>query len=247
MNNLENKLPTTGNVGSRPSLMAQTVAASIAPEVGNGQQPTRVLAELGGKQSSTRFVSPAAAMVLSAVVVATGAAYWVGSRVNASSSAAEPYVVAPPPAATARTERAATTASPSVELPDGGAAKIIAGDIAAAADLPTTVTSVAVAAPEKAQPRAAAETRPRERVKSAFIASTRDKTPHQKARPVASTATVAAARSRSKPIAAATKTRSGSSPRLARATTSPIVSKRARPDTDTELLAAMLRRSGGEQ
>ena len=252
MNNSENKKPTVGNAAHRPSLMGHAADPSAAPDMRAGQSSTRVLADLGGQKSSTSFKGTAAALISGAVVVAAGSVYWASRSSAPAALATAPHLNAAPTVATATVPpapespkaapvvlAAATAASP-LAVPEAGAARIISDEsnIARSSKPLAAVMPTPAMMPSKARPAGASGA-------PARSLSAESDPFREKSRPYVKTATVA--KDGPKAAAPATKERTAAPSRLARATPAHVASKRADADTDTDLLAAMLRRSGGNQ
>lgn len=268
MNTSKNKTPNTGNTAPRPSLMGSAATApSAMPDTRAALQSTRVLADLGGQKSSTRFKGATAALISGAVLVAAGSAYWASSRLSAPTTLpTAPQIAAAPPAANVPASvpaesskpappvvvAVATAASPSAAAPtETGAARVIAdeGNTAANSNPLAAVVPTPATTPAKTRNVAATGAHSSEPAKpsSVRVASAQGEPLREKPRAAARAATVAKAKDNVKSAAAVAKERNASSSRQARSTSAQLASKRADSDTDTDLLAAMLRRGSGNQ
>lgn len=240
MSNLSNKASGAG----RPSLMSTPPAPSTAPNLRAGSMPTRVLADLGGQKTSYRRSAVAALLVLGAIGVAAGSVYWAQLSFKPSATSAVQLASAAPAEARAPANAAAASAAPTP-------APVPAADAAAA---PAEVSAAKIVTAEAA-PAAAATTRPAATETPPPATSTSGTTPPapdksaqpapRKAQPEKARA-VATAKASSKPVAVATAKPRPKNQRVADGNTKRNeTAKRADPDTD--LLAAMLRRSGSPQ
>lgn len=259
MNDTNQKAPGA----SRPSLMSAAPAASTTHDFPGGptSPPTRVLADLGGSTSTQRTKTAVATLVSGVIVVAAGGIYWASTHssnvtlaVNQTSPAqlAASALPARAPSDALLTSNAAAPAPTPAAAPEPvtTAARIVIDDTVAnkvappVADAPAVAVAAAAIPPASpvasvAPPAAKAKTR---RAANVAVASNRTAAAPTAKREKTRTAS---AKSPGKPTAvAANKPRSNNQAVASNQTGKNAANKR--PDPDTDLLAALLRRGDGQ-
>lgn len=227
MSDSERKPPVGGG---RPSLLGNGIAQATTKGASGGAEPTRVLEQLGGpREQPSRFKRAPIALALAGVLAAAGALYWnTAAQAPASIATQAQNRPAPDPApspvvAKVASESAPATPTSKSESAEGEARVFVAEDASpAVAKAPVAVAAASAAdkgtaSVDKAAPPRSVRAQPA-RLASADKAGARSKRTH---------AEQVAASSKSRPPRSETARKSA----------------RPDPDPDTDLIAAMLRRT----
>ncbi|WP_307646278.1 hypothetical protein [Variovorax boronicumulans] len=240
----------------RPSLLgSSTPAADASSATAPNAESTRVLAQLGGRESGAKsfFKRPSVWASLALLIGVAGAATYQlqSKRTDASVNVATAAPVKPAPAAEAspvarpapETPAPASAATPAA-APEPATARIVEGDTASPAQQQQQQQSTPFAAigaqpmvvpPSGKSARAAATSNP-PRAEKTTMAAAAGKKPTQ----VASSKQPARA-ANGKPVKTAANT--SKSPKRANNNAAQTASRPSKPDPDTDLLTALLRRS----
>lgn len=214
--------------GGRPSLLGKVNAQATTAGASGDTQPTRVLEQLGGqREQPSRFRRGPIAVALAALLAAAGATYWnkaahaPGLVATKALGSPAPTSAPPPVVVKAPGENAPPVIAAKTESAEGAARVFVAEDAAPAlANVPVAV----LATPDKGTEHAskAAPTR-NARVQPVHVASVDKAAPSGRSK-------------HAEQVAASHKARP---PRAEPARKS----TRPDPDPDTDLIAAMLRRT----
>lgn len=230
----------------RPSLLGSSASDAAASPAAAGSESTRVLAQFGGRDNGKRsFIKkPGVWAALALLIGVAGATtYQMQARradasVNVAAAAPEKPAPAAAPAASPVPATPAPVIAPAPAAPEPAAARIVEGDTSSPAPQQSTpfaaIGAQPMAVPPAAKPARVAAAKPPRAEKTTTTAAA--KKPEQ----VASSRQPARA-ANSKPVKTAANT-TAKTPRRANDGTQ-TAARSGKPDPDTDLLTALLRRS----